>query len=113
MSKNNTNLITEMGAGEVAGTVNAAGIGGGVVEIYDMQEPRDGELGNPFGKTTDPDEPDAKMYGFTFANGASGINAELVRRMIEFNPTRWIDMLSGEVAAQAADAKAKKAAENA
>ncbi len=112
MSKKNSNLITEMGAGAVAGELNKAGIGGGVVEIYDMQQPKDGEQGSPYGKTTDPDQPDARMYGFTFANGATGINANACGDTIKNNPERWVLMLTEQIEAQAKDAKAKKAAED-
>jgi hypothetical protein len=44
-----------------------------------------------------PQDGDRKFYHFRFANGAAGINAGLVRRMMQFSPTRWPLMMANDV----------------
>lgn len=101
MSKNNIELLTMAEARHVAGVLNAVGIGGGVVDIYDIGAIRDSGLQSVFGKTIDPEDPSALFLGFTFANGATGISAGLCQQTIKNNPGRWADMLTLNVNAQA------------
>lgn len=44
-----------------------------------------------------PEQGDKKFYHFRFRNGASGFNAGLVKRTMEYAPTRWPIMIATEV----------------
>jgi hypothetical protein len=48
----------------------------------------------PFGT---PEQGAKKFYHFRFRNGANGFNAGLVKRTMEYAPTRWPAMIATEV----------------
>jgi hypothetical protein len=46
-----------------------------------------------------PKDGEREFYHFRFRNGADGFNAGLVKRTMEYSPTRWPLMIATEVAA--------------
>lgn len=53
----------------------------------------------PFATPRDGDE--KRFYHLRFRNGADGFNIGLVKRTMEYAPTRWPMMIAAEVAAEA------------
>jgi hypothetical protein len=50
-----------------------------------------------YGYFATPSQGDKKFYHFRFRNGANGFNAGLVKRTMEYAPTRWPIMIATEV----------------
>lgn len=73
-------------------------IGGGVLPYNEYDSELSGiyipEYAGPFGT---PEMGDKKFYHFRFRNGASGFNAGLVKRTMEYAPTGWPAMIAAEV----------------
>lgn len=46
-----------------------------------------------------PQDGEREFYHFRFHNGADGFNAGLIKRTMEYSPTRWPLMIATEVAA--------------
>lgn len=76
-------------------------IGGGVLPYNQFDSELSGiyipEYNGPFAT---PEAGEKKFYHFRFRNGASGFNAGLVKRTMEYAPTRWPMMIAAEVAAE-------------
>ena len=53
------------------------------------------------GPFSTPHDGDAQFFHLRFRNGAEGFNAGLVKRTMEFAPTRWPSMIAAEVNAAA------------
>jgi hypothetical protein len=74
-------------------------IGGGVLPFNEFDSEISGiyipeYIGGPFGT---PEQGEKKFYHFRFRNGANGFNAGLVKRTMEYAPTRWPAMIATEV----------------
>ena len=110
-----TQFTTIEEAKQVVAELDAAGIGGGVIPYRREKEM---EQSNPapdeyeqasgiyvpvyIGPFATPQEGAArKFYHLRFRNGADGFNAGLVKRTMEYAPTRWPLMLATEVNAAA------------
>lgn len=79
-----------------------ATIGGGVLP-YNPEDPeRSGiYIADYTGPFATPEDGERKFFHFRFRNGASGFNAGLVKRTMEYSPTRWPLMIATEVNAAA------------
>jgi hypothetical protein len=73
-------------------------IGGGVLPYNEYDSELSGiyvpEYIGPFAT---PEQGEKKFFHFRFRNGASGFNAGLVKRTMEYSPTRWPVMIATEV----------------
>lgn len=77
-------------------------IGGGVLPYDANDNERSGiYIAEYYGPFATPQEGEKKFYHFRFRNGAEGFNAGLVKRTMEYAPTRWPLMLATEVNAAA------------
>jgi hypothetical protein len=76
-------------------------IGGGVLPCSDDPETSGIYIPEYNGPFATPQDGDRKFYHLRFRNGAEGFNAGLVKRTMEYAPTRWPLMLATEVNAAA------------
>ena len=91
-----TQFVTLAEAQDVAKLLGA--IGGGVRPYKADDNEESGiyipEYSGPFAT---PEDGERKFYHFRFVNGAEGFNAGLVKRTMEYAPTRWPLMIATEV----------------
>ena len=73
-------------------------IGGGVLPFNaDDSETSGIYIPEYFGPFATPEEGERKFYHLRFRNGAEGFNAGLVKRTMEYAPSRWPAMIAAEV----------------
>lgn len=77
-------------------------IGGGVMP-FNADDPESSGIyiADYVGPFATPEAGERKFYHFRFRNGADGFNAGLVKRTMEYAPTRWPLMIATEVNAAA------------
>lgn len=77
-------------------------IGGGVPPYnQDDSETSGIYVADYVGPFATPEEGERKFFHIRFRNGADGFNAGLIKRTMEYSPTRWPLMLALEVNAAA------------
>jgi hypothetical protein len=104
-----TQFTTFEEAQRIAKEVGA--IGGGVLPFQAEDPERSGiYIAEYYGPFATPEDGERKFYHFRFRNGAEGFNAGLVKRTMEYAPTRWPLMLATEVNAAANAARAAELA---